>query len=86
MIIELRQKSQITIPSEYVKLLSLSAGDKLEIMVKDGALMLVPVTVYPKDYVKKLESELSKLKKQIESGEKKSYDNLDDMFASLDEE
>lgn len=86
MIIELRQKSQITIPSEYIKKLSLNAGDKFEAVVKDGALMLIPVTVYPKKYVEDLENELSLLKKQIKSEETPVFNNLDDMFASLDKE
>ena len=86
MIIELRQKSQITIPSEYIKKLSLNAGDKFEAVVKDGALMLIPVTVYPKKYVEDLENELSLLKKQIKSEGTPVFNNLDDMFASLDKE
>ena len=40
MIIELRQKSQITIPSELIKKLSLKSGDKFEISIKKGALVL----------------------------------------------
>lgn len=86
MIVELRPKSQVTIPAECTKTLSLTVGDKFEVIVKDGALIFIPVTVYPKSYVESLETELSALKKQIASGEKKVFHNLDDMFQSLDEE
>lgn len=86
MIVELRQKSQVTIPSEYVKQLSLNAGDKFEAIVKNGVLMLIPVAVYPKSYVEELKSELSLLKKGMNSGRSPVFHNVDDMFASLDEE
>lgn len=86
MIIELRQKSQVTIPAECTKLLSLTVGDKFEVVVKDGALVLIPVTVYPKQYVENLETELTALKKQIAGGKHEVFNNLDDMFNSLDKE
>lgn len=86
MIIELRQKSQVTIPSELVKQLSLSKGDKFEATIKDGVLMLIPVTIYPKNYVESLETELTQLKKQISSGKVKVFHDVDDMFESLEEE
>lgn len=86
MIVELRQKSQVTIPSELIKQLSLNTGDKFEAIIKDGVLMFIPVTVYPKSYVEGLETELTKLKKQIASGDIPVFHNVDDMFASLDEE
>lgn len=84
MIVELRQKSQITIPSEIVKELSLKVGDKLEISVLNGTLTLIPVTIYPKEYVEQLENEVMSLREKIESKEAKTFDNLDDMFDSLD--
>lgn len=84
MIVELRQKSQITIPSEIVKELSLKVGDKLEVSVLNGTLTLTPVTIYPKEYVEQLENEVMSLREKIESKEVKTFDNLDDMFDSLD--
>jgi len=86
MIVELRQKSQVTIPSEYVKQLSLNTGDKFEAVIRDGVLMFIPVAVYPKDYVEGLKKELSVLKEEINSGKTPVFHNIDDMFASLDKE
>ena len=48
MLAELRQKSQVTIPKDIVAKLGLREGDKLDIYEKNGAIYLVPVTVYPK--------------------------------------
>lgn len=86
MIVELRQKSQVTIPSELIKQLSLNTGDKFEVVIKDGALMFIPVTVYPKSYVESLENELFDLKNKIKSNSIPVFQDLDEMFSSLDKE
>lgn len=62
MIIELRKKSQITLPKEIVKELNLSEGDKLQINVNDGKIVLKQVAIYPVEYIEKLEKELKLLK------------------------
>jgi AbrB family looped-hinge helix DNA binding protein len=55
MIIDLRKKSQVTIPKEIVNDLNLNEGDHLDISVKDGVIFIEPVAVYSKSYIKKLE-------------------------------
>lgn len=61
MIAELRARSQITIPKAIADAIGLSVGDKLEVSESDGAIHLVPVAVYPKAYVKRLEDMFSVL-------------------------
>lgn len=39
-------------------------GDKLEFKNVDGLIALAPVAVYPKEYINKLENEISVLKKK----------------------
>ena len=84
MIAELREKGQITIPKEIVKALALSKGDRFEVCEKDGAIMLMPVVVYPRNYVDNLKMELHETIAKYEAGEITSFDNLDDMFNSLE--
>lgn len=43
MIVELRKKAQITLPKKIVDQLNLYEGDKFEISVKNGIIMLEPV-------------------------------------------
>ena len=62
-IIELRQKSQVTIPKSIVKRLNLNEGDKLEIYEQDGEIRIVPVAVYPVSYIEELKEELDRLRK-----------------------
>lgn len=84
MIAELREKGQITIPKEIVKALALSKGDRFEVCEKDGTIMLIPVVVYPKYYVDSLKLELHETIAKYEAGEITSFDDLDDMFNSLE--
>ena len=85
MLTVLRPKSQITIPSAIIQNLGLNEGDQLDIYEDNGSIRLMPVTVYPKDYVDQLHFEINQLKADIKSGKQPVFDNLDSLFASLDE-
>ena len=85
MLAELRAKSQITIPKELVDKLGLSEGDKLELFEKDGIICIMPVTVYPKRYLNLLREEIEETKVRIATGEQPVFDNLDALFAKLEE-
>ena len=85
MLVELRQKSQITIPKELIVKLGLSEGDKLDIFEKDGTICMLPVVVYPKKYLDDLRDELVEVKEKIAFGEQPVFDNVDALFAKLEE-
>ncbi len=85
MLAELRAKSQITIPKELVDKLGLSEGDKLEIYEQDGLICIMPVVVYPKKYLDELREEIETTKTKIASGEQGVFDNIDALFAKLEE-
>jgi AbrB family looped-hinge helix DNA binding protein len=61
MIIELRKKSQITIPKEIIHQLNLQEKDQLEISIQDGIIVIEPVAVYPKSYIQKLEETVMRI-------------------------
>ena len=48
MLIEIRARSQITLPSEIIKSLGINEGDKFDVIERDGGVFLCPVVVYPK--------------------------------------
>ena len=85
MLAELRAKSQITIPKELVDRLGLFEGDKLDIYEQDGTLCIMPVVVYPKKYLNELKNEIEATKRKISSGEQPVFDNVDALFARLEE-
>jgi AbrB family looped-hinge helix DNA binding protein len=84
MIIELRKKSQITLPKEIVKELNLIEGDKFEINIINGLITLEPVAVYPKEYLIKLEEEI-KVLKEDSNIKYTAFDNINDLMKSLKE-
>ena len=85
MLVEFRSKSQITIPKELVDKIGLSEGDKLDIFEKNGMLCLLPVVVYPKKYLDELREEIRETKEKIASGEQPVFNNVDALFAKLEE-
>ena len=81
MLAEIRGRSQITIPSEIIKKLGISEGDKFDIMERDGGIFLCPVVVYPKDKIAKI----AKILKESENDTKKktAVESVEDMFSDM---
>lgn len=85
MIIELRKKSQITLPKEIVKELNLLEGDKFEVTVENGVIKLEPVAVYSKRYIAKLTEEIQILREEV-STEYNAFTTVDELLSSLEED
>ncbi|MCE5222566.1 AbrB/MazE/SpoVT family DNA-binding domain-containing protein [bacterium] len=54
MLIEIRKKNQITLPSEMMRQMSLKEGDVLSIETSHQQMILRPVVVVPKENLPKL--------------------------------
>ena len=85
MIIELRKKSQITLPKEIVKQLNLLEGDKFEVTIENGIIKLEPIVVYSKQYIKKLTNEIQMLREET-NVKYTAFATVDDLINSLNEE
>lgn len=85
MIIELRKKSQVTIPKEIVDELNLQEGDHLEVSVKDGAVIIEPVAVYSKSYIKKLENTVMRLNEEPTKYNVGPFESVEDAISYLEE-
>ena len=83
MMIEIRGRSQITIPSEIVKSLGIKEGDKFEVIEKDGGIFLCPVVVYPKKEMIRIAKLIKETGAEYKNGEVKSYDDVDKMFMDM---
>jgi len=58
MVVELKAKSQVTIPASFVSALKLKRGDLFEAVLDGDHIVLIPVVAYPREYVQTLEHEL----------------------------
>ena len=81
MLAEIRGRSQITIPSEIIKKLGISEGDKFDVVERDGGIFLCPVVVYPKDKIAKI----AKILKESEDDTKmqSAFESVEDMFSDM---
>lgn len=84
MIAELRTKSQITIPKGIVSKLGLAQGDKFDVFERDGVIHLVPVAVYPKQYVDELEKEVAVVRARLKDSTQPKYSSVDAMMNALE--
>jgi len=81
MLAEIRGRSQITIPSEIIKKLGISEGDKFEIIEKDGGIFMCPVVVYPKDKMMKIAKILKDAEPDL--ADQEGFDSVEEMFADM---
>ena len=79
MLVEMRARSQITLPNEITKKMGIREGDRFEVMERDGGVFLCPVVVYPKA---KLE-EIAQIIKDHEKNPTAAYTSVEDMFNEL---
>ena len=79
MLVEMRARSQITLPNEIIKNLGISEGDKFEVEERDGGVFLCPVVVYPKA---KLE-QLAKIIKEHGKNPSKVFNSVEDLFKDV---
>jgi len=87
MLVEIKQKSQVTIPVELLKKMNLKTGDKLEIEEHEGRLVITPVVVIPREqiwyYAKEWQQDESEAQRQIQQGRLKIAGSKDELYAGL---
>jgi AbrB family looped-hinge helix DNA binding protein len=83
MLAELKDRSQVTIPKSVVSELGLHVGDRFDVIVHKGEIRLVPVVVYPKSEVDRLERLASQAEAALASGDVQVFDNAEDLLVSL---
>jgi len=90
MISQMRDRSQITIPVEIMKQLNLKTGDNIDISLEDGAIVIKPVVIVPKDqawfWSKEWQKEEKEADEDIKTGRVRSADSLEDLMGKLKDE
>lgn len=85
MLVELKAKSQVTIPKEIVNSLALHQGDQFEVREEEGKIILIPVAIYPEHVIKSLKASVDEVKESIRSGRQPLFDSIDRLFEELDQ-
>ena len=87
MLVDFKQKSQVTIPKEIVKKLHLQTGDKLDITESGGRVFLTPVAVIPKDqtwyYSPEWQAKEKAVDRQIKTRKIHSAGSAEELFTGL---
>ena len=84
MLVELKAKSQVTIPKDIGNSMELNQGDQFEVMEENGKIMLVPVAIYPEHVITNLTAEVQEIKESIKNGAQPVFDSIDSLFEALD--
>lgn len=58
MLVELKAKSQVTIPKDILTSVELNQGDQFEVIENNGKIVLVLVAIYPEHVIKILKVEV----------------------------
>lgn len=83
MLVELKDKSQVTISKVVVRQLGLKRGDMFDVVVHDGVVMMVPVVVYPRAKAEELEALAASARESAATGKADVYDDVEDLIADL---
>jgi AbrB family looped-hinge helix DNA binding protein len=87
MLIEFKQKSQVTIPKALVEELGLKVGDKLDIDIEDGKLVITPVVIIPKSqewfYTPEWQAKEKEVNKQLEECRLNVADSKEELYRDL---
>lgn len=84
MLVELKAKSQVTIPKDIVNSMKLNQGDQFEVTEDNGKIVLIPVAIYPEHVIKNIKAEVTEIKKSIENGTQPVFDSIDSLFEELE--
>ena len=88
MVTKLRERSQITLPSEIVKKLDLKTGDNLEITLKDGRIIINPVLVIDRSqswfWSKEWQEKEKEVEADIKAGRIKKASGFNDLIEKIE--
>lgn len=87
MLVNLKSKSQVTIPKPIVEQLNLKPGDKLEFTMEEDRIIIKPVVIIDRAqawfYTSEWQEGEKKVDRQIKEGKIHSAESLDDLYKKL---
>jgi AbrB family looped-hinge helix DNA binding protein len=86
-LVDLKSKSQVTIPAALIKKMNLKAGDKFDVTEVEGKILLTPVMMVPKEqawfFTKEWQQEEAQVEKEIADGKLHTAKNKEELFDDL---
>ena len=90
MIVQLRNRSQVTIPSEIIKKLQLKNGDNIDVTLEDNKIVIKPVLIIDRDqawfWSKAWQKEELEVESDIKSEKTYTANGVSDLMEQLDNE
>jgi len=87
MLVNLKTKSQVTIPKQIVRKLNLKPGDKLEFRLDDDKIIIKPVAIIDRSqawfYTPEWQEGEKEVDSQIREGKIHSAEDLDELYKKL---
>jgi len=87
MLVNLKTKSQVTIPKQIVRKLNLKPGDKLEFSLDDDRIIIKPVAIIGRSqawfYTPEWQEGEKEVDRQIREGKVHSAEDLDELYKKL---
>jgi len=87
MLVNLKTKSQVTIPKQIVRKLNLKPGDKLEFSLDDDRIIIKPVAIIDRSqawfYTPEWQEGEKEVDSQIREGKIHSAEDLDELYKKL---
>lgn len=88
MVTKLRERSQVTLPSEIVKKLNLKAGDNLEITLENDKIVIKPVLIIDRSqswfWSREWQEKEKEVEADIKAGRIYKADGLKDLIKKLE--
>mgnify|MGYP001066964602 CR=1 FL=1 len=87
MLVNLKTKSQVTIPKQIVRKLNLKPGDKLEFSLNNNRIIIKPVAIINRSqawfYAPEWQEGEKEVDRQIKEGKIHSAEDLDELYKKL---
>ncbi len=88
MLVELKDRSQVTIPKAFMEKLKMKRHDYFEVEERSGKLIFSPVTIIPREQEWYLSEEWKDIKKEVDkdikAGKINQAENVEDLIKKLE--
>lgn len=90
MLTNVMEKGLVTLPKKIRDKLNIVPGDSVDVLVRDGEVVLRPVKVIPKSqayfWTEKVQKRIKESEKDLEAGRYKEFTDAEELIRELDRE